>query len=192
MERPRNRPPQSQADDSFEDETILQGYIARLMDLQDQREAWLEEADLDDAARDLGLSDTDLERVRAGVEAHRLRGLRFAERGLWEEAVDAYRQASVLSPFDPGLAHELARAYLGRWRTSGSEEARAGAERYAHRTLELDPEHAASYEILQELKRRPVRSGGPSASEVKLSRTLLLVGVLAFVALLLAALFFLL
>lgn len=190
MNRERNRP-QRPPDDGFDDESILQDYLAHLMTMQDQREDWLEEADLKSAAQDLGLSDQDLERLAATTEAHRTRGRSFAERNLWDEAVDAFRQAAMLSPFDPATVHELAAAYLGKWRVTGDEADRAAAKRYAHRTLQLDPEHQASYTLLQELKRRQVRSGGPSRTEVRTSKTLLLGAMVTVVLLLILLVLFL-
>ena len=189
MSRERNRPQQRPPDESFDDESILQDYLARLMTMQDQRqEEWLEEADLEAAAQDLGLSADDLQRLAATTEAHRTRGRSFAGRGLWAEAIEAHRQAAALSPFDANAAHELALAYLGRWRVDASEADRAEAERYAHRTLQLDPEHSGAYEVLQELKRRPVRTGGPSRAEVNLSRTLVIGAIVGLVLLALLAL----
>ena len=190
MNRERNRP-QRPAEESFDDESILQDYLARLMTMQDQRQDWLEEADLKAAAQDLGLSEKDLERLDATTEAHRTRGRSFIERGLWDEAVDAYNQAATLNPFDAEAVHELARAYLGRWRFTGDQADHAAAERYAHRTLQLDPEHSASYEVLQELKRRPVRTGGPTRTEVNLSRTLVIATIAVVVILAMLALFIL-
>ncbi len=171
MNRERNRL-QRPTEDSFDDENILQDYLTRLMTMQDQRQDWLEEADLKTAAQDLGLSDKDLERLAVTSEAHRTRGRSFTDRGLWDEAVEAYNQAATLNPFDADAVHELARAYLGRWHVTGDETDHAAAERYAHRTLQLDPEHSASYEILQELKRRHVRTGGPTRSDKAKSKTL--------------------
>ena len=187
MNRERNRP-QRPPEESFDDESILQDYLARLMTMQDQRQDWLEEADLKTAAQDLGLSEQDLERLAVTTEAHRTRGRSFTERGLWDEAVDAYNQAATLSPFDAEAVHELARAYLGRWRVTGDDTDHAAAERYAHRTLQLNPEHSASYEVLKELRRRPVRTGGPTRAEVNLSRTLVIATVAILVVLALLAL----
>ena len=191
MNRERNRP-QRLPEESFDDESILQDYLARLMTMQDQRQDWLEEADLKTAAQDLGLSDDDLERLAATTDAHRTRGRSFAERGLWDEAVEEYRQAATLNPFDAAATHELTQAYLGRWHTTGDALDHAAAERYAHRTLQLDPEHAASYEIIKELKRRLTRTGGPSQAETRTSRGLLFGGMaLIAVLILLGLLFFL-
>ena len=191
MNRERNRP-QRPPEESFDDENILQDYIARLMTMQDQRQDWLEEADLKTAAQDLGLSDDDLERLAATTEAHRTRGRSFSERGLWDEAVEEYSQAATLNPFDAEATHELTQAYLGRWQTTGEALDHDAAERYAHRTLQLDPEHAASYEIIKELKRRLTRTGAPSQAEVRTSRGLLF-GSMALIAvlILLGLLFFL-
>ena len=189
MNRERNRP-QRLPEESFDDESILQDYLARLMTMQDQREDWLEEADLKTAAQDLGLSDDDLERLVTTTEAHRTRGRSFAERGLWDEAVVEYRQAATLNPFDAEATHELTQAYLGRWQTTGETLDHDAAERYAHRTLQLAPEHAASYEIIKELKRQLTTTGGPSQAEVRTSKGLLF-GAMAMIAvlILLAVLF---
>ncbi len=177
---------------SFDDESILQDYIARLLSTQDERDEWLSEDDLKTVARDLGLSDDDLERLAATTEAHRTRGRSFAERGLWDEAVEEYSQAATLNPFDAAATHELTQAYLGRWHTTGDALDHAAAERYAHRTLQLDAEHAASYEIIKELKRRLTTTDGPSQAEVRTSRGLLFGGMaLIAVLILLGLLFFL-
>ena len=188
MNRERNRL-QRPTEDIFDDENILQDYLARLMTMQDQRQDWLEEADLKTAAQDLGLSDKDLERLAVTTEAHRTRGRSFTDRGLWDEAVEAYNQAATLNPFDADAVHELARAYLGRWRVTGDEADHKAAERYAHRTLQLDPEHSASYEILQELKRRHVRTGGPTRSDKAKSKTLVALVVGTLVVLMIMMLF---
>lgn len=173
-ERAHRSPGETPPDDAFGDEAILQGYLARLMTMQDQQQTWLEEDDLRIAARDLGLSEDDLERLQATTEAHRARGRRFVERRLWDEAVEAFRQAAALRPFDAALSLEVADAYRGRWEATGDDADRLAAERYAHRTLELDPEHEAAYEVLRQLKRQPIRSAGPPAAKVRLSMTLLL------------------
>ena len=44
------------------------------------------------------------------------------------EIPDEYRQAATLSPFDAESVHELAQAYLGRWRVTGDEADRAERE----------------------------------------------------------------
>lgn len=177
MSRERQRPPRSDEslpDETFDDERLLQGYLARLMTLQDEREAWLEEADLEDAARDLGLTADDLARLEATVGGHRQRGHQFLQRRLWDEAIDEFRKATALRPFDAELHHALAEAYTGRWRAAGAEADRTAAERLARRTLELDTDHRAAYETLAELKRQRTTSGGPSPSSIRLSKALLM------------------
>ena len=52
---------------AFDDEKILQDYLARLLEMQDERDEWLSADDLHAAARDLGLSDEDLARVEASI-----------------------------------------------------------------------------------------------------------------------------
>lgn len=194
QERSRPRRPEETTPEStsFDDEAILQGYLARLMTMQDEQpKTWLEEEDLTSAARDLGLSDTDLARIQDIVAGHKQRGRSFMERGLWDEAIDAFQQATTLDPFNADLFHDYAKAHLGRWRATGSEGDKRAAEQYAHRTLELDAEHTASYEILQELKRNPVRSGAPSAADQRASKALVFGTLLALAVLMAMLLIFL-
>ncbi|HMB90132.1 MAG TPA: hypothetical protein VKP65_04745, partial [Rhodothermales bacterium] len=85
---------------AFDDDQILEDYIARLLNVQDTRDALLDESDLQGAARDLGLSERDLARADAMAEAHRQRGKNFARHDAWDEAIAEFRQAMVLDPFD--------------------------------------------------------------------------------------------
>ena len=170
---------------SFDDESILQDYIARLLSMQDERDEWLGEDDLKTVARDLGLSDEDLARIEATTEAHRQRGQHFSQHDAWDDAIAEYRQAVVLDPFDVPLVHALAVAHASRWEETRDPEDRETAERYTRRCIELDPNHQPSYEILQELKRRPVRTGGPTRADKAKSKALVVGTVVVVVVLVL-------
>ncbi len=114
---------------SFDDESILQDYIARLLSTQDERDEWLSEDDLKTVAHDLGLSDEDLARIEATTEAHRQRGQHFSQHGAWDDAVAEYRQAVVLDPFDVPLVHALAVAHASRWEETRDREDRESFDR---------------------------------------------------------------
>lgn len=168
---------------SFDEEHILQNYIARLLTMQDEREEWLESGDLESAALELGLSSTDLQKVSAVAVAHRQRGQNFAQHKAWDDAIGEYEQAVVLNPLDTSLLHELATAHKERWWATGQEPDKAAAERYSRRCIQLDPNFKASYELLRELERTPIRateSGRPTRKGVLIA----LVLVVAFVLLL--------
>ena len=150
----------------FDDEQILQDYIARLLAMQDERQEWLGEHDLNAVARDLGLSDEDLARLDAVIEGHRQRGKNFGRHGAWDEAISEFRQAAVLDPFDVPLLYELAVAHASRWEDAKDPEDQADAERYARRCIELDPGHQPSYELLTTLKKPLVPT--PAASRQRL------------------------
>jgi len=192
-ERPRSRPPEeSPLDDDFQDEEILQDYIARLLNMQDTRETFLEEADLETTARDMGLTDEDLAKIAASVAAHQQRAANFAKYNRWDPAIEEYRQAVALQPFNPELTLGLAAAHRGRWQKTGSAEDRAHAERYAQRTIDLDADNEAAFKLLSELDRVPIRAttGTPSSAEVRLSNTLLLAFMIALVVIILGAVLF--
>lgn len=150
----------------FDDNQILQDYIAHLLTIQDQRGDWLDEKDLQQAARDLGLSDAELAQVEASVEAHRQRAAHYLEHACWDEAIDEFRQAMALRPLDATLAHDLTLAYYQRWEISGQPDDRDAAMRYAQRTVQLDPQHTASYALIRTLKNPPAR-----VTEAALART---------------------
>ena len=150
----------------FDDGQILQDYIGRLLALQDDRKEWLGEEDLKAVAHDLGLSEADIARLDAVTEAHRQRGKNFGRHGAWDEAISEFRQATALDPFDVPLLHELAVAHASRFGESQDPEDREAAQRYAHRCIELDPDHQASFELLAALKQKPKLPAQPAKSRL--------------------------
>ncbi len=169
---------------SFDDESILQDYIARLLSMQDERDEWLGEDDLKTVARDLGLSDEDLARIEATTEAHRQRGQRFSQHDAWDDAIAEYRQAVVLDPFDVSLVHALAVTHASRYEETRAPEDRETAERYTRRCIELDPNHQPSYELLAVLKHPPATAPPkPAARRAVIFAILLGVVVIAAAAL---------
>ena len=136
------------------EQDILQTYIERILTAQDQQESWLTEDDLAQTARELGLSDADLVRMDKAVEAQQRRGDGFVAHEQWSDAIKEYKQAVALRPLDVDLVHKLARSYQQRWLQTGQAADRAGAERLARRCVTLDPDHAASFQLLSELKER--------------------------------------
>lgn len=138
---------------AFDDDQILQDYIARLLTVQDTRDALLDESDLQAAAHDLGLSERDLARADAIAEAHRQRGKNFARHDAWDEAIAEFRQAMVLDPFDVPLLHELAVAHASRYEETHDPEDRTAAYTYAQRCTQLDPNHAPSFALISALNK---------------------------------------
>ena len=163
---------------TFDDEEILQNYIGRLLALQDDRKEWLGEDDLKRVAHDLGLSDEDVARLEAVTEAHRQRGKNFGRHGAWDEAISEFRQATVLDPFDVPLLYELAVAHASRFEESQDDEDREATQRYAHRCIELDPNHHASFELLAALKPKPRQAPQPPRARLIVAgAVVLLVGI---------------
>ncbi len=163
----------------FDEEKILQDYIARLLSLQDERDEWLGEDDLKKAARDLGLSDRDLVRIDAVAEGHRQRGRNFSRHEAWDEAIAEFRQAMVLDPFDVPLLHELAVAHASRYQQTHRDDDRAAARHYARRCIQLDADHQRSYELLTALQQAPAAHPGKRAKvAVFVAAAVVLVGAL--------------
>ncbi len=133
-------------------EHLLQQYIQRLLDVQDQQDDGLTEADLERIAADLGLDEADRAHVAELVEDHQQRGLTFAAHHHWDEAIQEYRQAVALRPLQVPLLHKLALAHQARWLARHDGTDREAALSYVKRCIRLDPQHQPSYTLLTALK----------------------------------------
>ena len=138
------------ADSDKHDADILNDYIERLLAVEGDGQRVLDDDDLRRVARELGLSDDDLARVDQVVADHLTRGQNFAARSLYDDAVTEIHQAAVLRPFDKDIATQLADAYLGQFRVSGSGAARQRAQRWARRAIAIDAGYQPAFDVLEQ------------------------------------------
>ncbi|MEK7079316.1 MAG: tetratricopeptide repeat protein [Patescibacteria group bacterium] len=73
-------------------------------------------------------------------------GMSLAEKGNCEEAIQVYKQASILSPRTPNVYHNIANCYLSMQKPDD-------AEKYYLKALEVDPSFSFSCVSLKNMKR---------------------------------------
>lgn len=161
--------------------TILTTYLQRVLALKDRRRRVPSAEELEDIAKELGLSEADLAAVAQAAEDHTLRGRGFMRRGRWDDAITELEEAVALSPRDVERLHALARAHAGKWQEGGEATSRERAERLARECLDLDPLHGGSFDVLELLDQAPARPEPPPARK---SRRSLLISSLVLTALL--------
>ena len=147
------------------DDTIRR-YLERALELADQRDDALQEADLAQIARELGLDDADLARIAAEVEDSLTRGRGFAERQMWSDAIRELRDAATLAPTRSEITLALAHALIER----GEAKDRTEAEQLARHVVATNPHHDQAYELLARLS-QPAR---PRADRTALMTVLII------------------
>ena len=154
--------------DDLDDSAVIARYIERLMTLDGSRDKELDESDLREVARELGLSEDDLAQVDASVAAHRKRGENFLAHDSHDDAISELRQALVLCPLDAELACMVGRAHHLRALAAGksaSDDDRQEAEKLARRAIALDADCKPAYQLLQDIREgRP--GAGPGAASI--------------------------
>ena len=136
-------------DDKAKPDDILDAYVDRLLAVEDDGNHALDDSDLRKVARELGLTEEQLAKLDQVVDDHLTRGRNFLDRGLFTDAAGEIHQAAVLRPFDAVIATDLARAHFGQFQKTRDRRERERAQRFARRAVDIDPEHAPAYELLQ-------------------------------------------
>lgn len=133
---------------------MIKKYLSRAIDVSEQRQQVMDDEELRTIAREVGLSDDDLRAAeQAGREAHQ-RGVNFLKHGRPDDAIDELEEAVVLLPGRLDVRAALAQAFRDRWRRNHAEEDRLKAMALARECLKIEPDHAQSYELLNQLDAR--------------------------------------
>ncbi len=133
----------------------LSTYLKRVMALKEERRRSPSEDELRSIAREIGLSDEDLAAIDQAAEDHAVRGQGFLEHQRFGDAITELDEAVAVAPRRVEWLHSLAQAHLGRWHQEREPADRERAETLARECLEIDPRHAASYEVLNHLDDSP-------------------------------------
>lgn len=149
-------------------------YIERVERLRTHRDTQLNDDDLRNIARELGMSEADLAAVDAEIQDRCNRGQRFAERSLWDDAVRELGEALILAPNRVDLIHALAVAHHGRYRAHTNASDRKAADDLARRCIDLDPKFQPAYDLLGALSQ-------PAAPKPSSSNTGTIVALVAVV-----------
>ena len=129
----------------------------RVLRLREERsEVVLDQRDLEDIARELGLTEADLAAVREEAADHRRRAEGFLRHDLVDEGVAELEEAAALAPTDLEVRLELAAALVRRGRRDDRERARE----LAMGVLDVDPGRETAFAVVAEL-RKPSRAFAP-------------------------------
>lgn len=129
----------------------LQRYIQRALELADQRQEALDEQDLAEIARDLGLTDEDLARVEQAIADHLDRGRGYSDHAMWDDAIREFEEASALAPTRSEVRLELADALTERWAATDFPDDKRRAEELARAVIDREPSNQRAYALLARL-----------------------------------------
>ncbi|HCR48943.1 MAG TPA: hypothetical protein DIW24_04895, partial [Bacteroidetes bacterium] len=133
-------------------EAILQKYLKRLMDAQDNPALPpLTQADLDRAARELGITEQQKTALEDRAQASLERALNFRQHQLWNDAIRELQFVISVRPLDLRVLYELAEAHRQRWNLMKDPDDRKQAEALARRCVEIDPHYRPAYVVLSAL-----------------------------------------
>ena len=147
-----------------ERDQLVKTYIGRVLSLQQQKKDQLQQAELGDIAKELGLSESEIAEVEKEASDHFARGQGFVRYARWDDAIAELKEARSFSPLRVDLLHELALAYQSRYKEKQQKADREEARRLAKQTLELNPKHEPSFALLNALDQKPTSSGSSIAS----------------------------
>ncbi len=136
----------------MEEET--QRIIERYLEcVQGERNDEVNQAELQDIARELGVSEEEIQAAESAAEVHAKRGKLHLEHGLHDDALREFGAAAALRPFDPEIRRGLSETLVARWEAQGERSDAALARTLLLRSIEESPDDQASYALLKRLER---------------------------------------
>ncbi|MBD2461942.1 hypothetical protein H6G89_12885 [Oscillatoria sp. FACHB-1407] len=132
---------------------IVRQYIERVTALRDQRRELPDAKMLQAIAQDLGMTQADLMAAEEAAQLSTQRGLGYLRHQRWDDAIAEFTNAVALQPTQVETLHGLALAYKERWTTQHKVADQQEAIRLTKQCLELDPNHEASFALLNDLDR---------------------------------------
>ncbi|SFE81952.1 tetratricopeptide repeat protein [Thermoflexibacter ruber] len=140
---------------------LLEKYITRLLDLQQRSAEQLTQAEIQEIAKEIGLTEQDLAEATQTVKDAIQRSQTYQEAGRWKEAEKELQLAADLQPFDANIESLLASFYLEKWKKFHRSEDFQAMEIHIEKCLSLSPRHAIATQLLKDLdteKRRKQRN----------------------------------
>jgi tetratricopeptide (TPR) repeat protein len=132
-------------------DTLLEKYIFKLMELKANRVETLTPEDLHQIALDLGLSTDDLTFFTQEAENHKKRGLSYISAKRLEEAQQELDKALTINPLNADYKYQMANIYLLKWKQEKGKQNLKMAENWAKQCLDLQPSHQLAVEILKQI-----------------------------------------
>jgi len=140
---------------------LLEKYITRLLDLQQHSAEQLTQAEMQEIAKEIGLTEQDLVEAAQTVRNAIQRSQTYQEAGRWNEAEKELQLAADLQPYDADIKALLASFYFEKWKKSHRLEDFQAMETHIQKCLSLAPSHTTATQLLKDLateKRRQQRN----------------------------------
>lgn len=168
----------------------LQRFATRVVELQERKAQRIDEELMREVARDLGMSEEELVRVKEESRAHKQRAQALRSAGNLDQAVDELETAWAFNPLDVEIMYMLADGLFTRSQRTGRDDGDAEWQRAKDlclRVLEIAPAHSEAPGLLN-----AIRNKDPATKPDHAAPIALLIGVgVALVLIVGAALAFL-
>ena len=137
------------------DDRFLQDYIKKLMDREmDLGDAEpLTEQQLKDVAYDMGMSDSEWQKIKADAKNAEDRGFEHLDRGNFEDALIEFKDATSSYPNSPDAFYGMAKALFKKSVEKEDKSFSVDAIRYIKRALKLNPDHTESLDLQSHIRR---------------------------------------
>ena len=136
---------------------LLEQYIFKLLQLQDQRKSEMTTEDLKNAAIELGLTDTDILALETEAARHVQRAKTYQLLKRYDDAKHELQKAYELAPLNEQNIAEMANIRVLMYDKSRKRQDLREAEYYAKRCIELAPDNKLAFDLLtkvNKIKRR--------------------------------------
>ncbi len=156
-----------------EQRDATQRYIAAVERMRASKRTRMTPSLRDAIARELGLTEADLQRVRAYGEEQLRRGEKFVRHELWDDAIRVLDEAEALLPDSATVLFALAKAHARR----ASPADRALAVLRCDRGLEIDPDNPELIALKAELTRGKPRGWAALSRRTRVAIAVSLLGI---------------
>ena len=143
-----------------ETQRVIERYL-ELVQVESVEE--VDQGELQAIARELGVSEEEIQAADTAAEAHAKRARLHLQHSLHDDALREFGAAAALRPFDPEIRRGLSETLVDRWEAHGERSDADIARTLVLRSIEESPEDHASYALLKRLERAPHRSRTPIA-----------------------------
>ncbi|MCU0447562.1 MAG: hypothetical protein MUE85_21905 [Microscillaceae bacterium] len=131
----------------------LEAYIAQILKIQQGKsQEPLDIEELNQIARNLGLSPEDLNLIDEKFRGFLQRGLGYGRYQNWHKAIEELQQAVNIKPMHIEALFGLADAFRERWLQTGKPADKAKALEYAEKCLQYHYNHEGALHLISQLQ----------------------------------------
>jgi tetratricopeptide (TPR) repeat protein len=146
----------------------LQRFATKVVELQEKKAARIDEELMREVARDLGMSEEDLLKVKEESRAHKQRAQALRSAGSLDDAINELETAWTFNPLDVELMYMLADGLFTRSQRTRDEAEWARAKELCLRVLEIAPAHSEAPSLLTAINNKNPAKQGDNAFPIAL------------------------